>query len=156
MSANIIANKTIVAPSGAEGGALGASRASGASRPSYPYQTADPLLYSRLAEFARHNRNNPTEAESLLWGYLKGKGIGATFKRQHVIGDYIADFVCLDTKLIVELDGGYHQLPQQQMSDSQRTEWLGSKGYRVLRFTNEDLFNNIEGALRLIEENLYV
>jgi len=92
----------------------------------------------------------------LLWGYLKGKGIGATFKRQHIIGDYIADFVCLDTKLIVELDGGYHQLPQQQISDNMRKEWLESKGYRTLRFTNEDLFNDIEQVLHIIEENLYV
>ena len=136
-------SKTVEIPSGVVGRAF------------YPYQTADPLLYPRLLEFARHNRNNPTEAESLLWGYLKGKGIGVTFKRQHIIGDYIADFVCLDTKLIVELDGRYHQLPQQQISDSLRTEWLESKVYRVLRFTNEELFKNIDAVLHIIEENLY-
>ena len=136
-------SKTVEIPSGVVGRAF------------YPYQTADPLLYPRLLEFARHNRNNPTEAESLLWGYLKGKEIGVTFKRQHIIGDYIADFVCLDTKLIVELDGRYHQLPQQQISDSLRTEWLESKVYRVLRFTNEELFKNIDAVLHIIEENLY-
>ena len=141
---------SIEAPLGAVEGASGALRAS-----TYPYQTADPMLYPRLLDFARHNRNNPTEAESLLWDYLKGKSVGVTFKRQHIIGDYIADFVCLDTKLIVELDGGYHQLPQQQISDGQRTEWLESKGYRVLRFTNENLFNNIEEVLQTIEDNLY-
>ena len=135
-------NKPIEVPSGAIGGA-------------YPYQTADPILYPRLLEFARHNRNNPTEAESLLWEYLKGKGVGASFKRQHIIGDYIADFVCLDTKLIIELDGGYHQLLQQQISDSQRTKCLESWGYRVLRFTNEDLFNNIEEVVQTIENYLY-
>ena len=137
-------SKTKEAPSGA------------VVRAFYPYQTADPMLYPRLLEFAKHNRNNPTEAESLLWGYLKGKGIGVTFKRQHIIGDYIADFVCLDTKLIVELDGRYHQLSQQQISDRLRTEWLESKGYRVLRFTNEDLFKDIAAVLHIIEENLYV
>ena len=84
---------------------------------SYDYQTADPLLYPLLKDNAKYNRNHPTEAEELLWHYLSSDGLGVTFKRQHIIGDYIADFVCLSHKLIVELDGGYHQLPQQQMSD---------------------------------------
>lgn len=121
---------------------------------SYEYQTADPTLYPLLRDYARKNRNNPTEAESLLWDYLKADGLGVTFKRQHIIGDYIADFVCISSKLIVELDGGYHQLPQQQINDSQRTEWLESRGYKVLRFTNEELFNGIDNILDIINENL--
>ena len=121
---------------------------------SYEYQTADPTLYAILRDYARKNRNNPTEAESLLWNYLKADGLGAKFKRQHIIGDYIADFVCLSSKLIIELDGGYHQLPQQQINDSQRTEWLESRGYKVLRFTNEELFNGINNVLDKINENL--
>ena len=121
---------------------------------SYEYQTADPTLYPLLRDYARKNRNNPTEAESLLWDYLKADGVGVTFKRQHIIGDYIADFVCISSKLIVELDGGYHQLPQQQINDSQRTEWLESRGYKVLRFTNEELFNGINNVLDKINENL--
>ena len=121
---------------------------------SYEYQTADPTLYPLLRDYARKNRNNPTEAESLLWDYLKADGLGVTFKRQHIIGDYIADFVCISSKLIVELDGGYHQLPQQQINDSQRTKWLESRGYKVLRFTNEELFNGINNVLDKINENL--
>ena len=121
----------------------------------YDYQTADPTRYPQLREFARKNRNNPTEAESLLWEYLKSKGLGVTFKRQHIIGDYIADFVCLETKLIIELDGEYHQIPKQQESDVQRSEQLQSWGFRILRFTNEELFNNINKILTTIEENLY-
>jgi len=121
---------------------------------SYEYQTADPTLYPLLRDYARKNRNNPTEAESLLWDYLKADGLGVTFKRQQIIGDYIADFVCISSKLIVELDGGYHQLPQQQINDSQRTEWLESRGYKVLRFTNEELFNGINNVLDKINENL--
>jgi 5-methyltetrahydrofolate--homocysteine methyltransferase len=57
--------------------------------------------------------------------------------------------------LIIELDGGYHQLPLQQFNDAERTEWLQSKGYKVIRFTNDDLFSNIDGVLNTIEENLY-
>ena len=121
---------------------------------SYDYQTADPLLYHLLREHAAHNRNNPTEAEAALWEYLRADQLGVTFKRQHVIGDYIADFVCLDSKLIVELDGEYHKKEQQIVSDTQRTEWLESRGFRVIRFTNEDLFNGIDKVLDEIKNNL--
>jgi len=120
----------------------------------YDYQTADPALYHILRENAAYNRNHPTEAEALLWDYLSADGLGATFKRQHIIGDYIADFVCLSSKLIVELDGGYHQSEQQQASDAQRTEWLQSRGFRVIRFTNEQLFNGIDKVLDEIKNNL--
>ena len=121
----------------------------------YDYQTADPLLYKSLKEYARYNRNHPTEAETLLWDYLSGDSLGVRFRRQHIIGDYIADFVCLETKLVIELDGGYHQEERQQMADAERTEWLKSKGYRVVRFTNEYLFNNISQVLETIKENIY-
>ncbi|MBR6963391.1 MAG: endonuclease domain-containing protein [Prevotella sp.] len=119
---------------------------------SYDYQTADPLLYRLLKKFASYNRNHPTEAEALLWAYLRADALGVTFKRQHVIGEYIADFVCLSSKLIIELDGSHHQLPQQQCSDQKRTEWLESKGYRVIRFTNNELFNNMDIVLETIKE----
>ena len=121
----------------------------------YSYQTADPMLYPLLRDLARKNRNNPTEAETLLWNYLKNNGLGVTFKRQHIIGDYITDFVCMDSKLIVELDGGYHQLPQQQTNDAERTKWLENKGYKIIRFTNEELFENIDEVLEKIKEKLY-
>jgi guanylate kinase len=121
----------------------------------YEYQTADPAQYHLLKEYAEYNRNHPTEAESLLWQYLRGNALGESFKRQHIIGDYIADFVCLSMKLIIELDGGYHHTTEQQMNDRQRTEWLESKGYRVIRFTNEELFGNINNVLETIKEELY-
>ena len=120
----------------------------------YDYQTADPTLYHILREHAAYNRNHPTEAETLLWELLNADGLGVTFKRQHIIGDYIADFVCLTSKLIVELDGGYHQLEQQQISDEQRTKWLEGRGFRVIRFTNEELFNNVDRVLDTIKENI--
>ena len=121
----------------------------------YDYQTADPMQYALLKEYAQYNRNHPTEAEALLWEYLSANGLGVRFKRQHIIGDYIADFVCLSHKLVIELDGGYHQLGPQQTSDAQRTQWLETKGFRVIRFTNQELFNNIDKVLETIEENLY-
>ena len=121
----------------------------------YEYQTADPSQYHLLREYAQYNRNHPTEAESLLWEYLRAGALGVSFKRQHVIGDYIADFICLSQKLIIELDGAYHNTPKQELSDQQRTEWLESKGYCVIRFTNEELFSNIDKVLETIKDNLY-
>ena len=121
---------------------------------SYDYQTADSALYPLLRDYARKNRNNPTEAESLLWNYLKCDGLGVTFKRQHIIGDYIADFACISRRLIVELDGEYHQIPEQKASDDLRAEWLESRGYTVLRFTNNELFNGIDHVLDKIREYL--
>ena len=120
----------------------------------YEYQTADPSLYRELKKHASWNRNHPTEAENLLWNYLRSDGLGVTFKRQHIIGDYIADFVCLPKKLIIELDGGYHTLPSQRESDDLRSEWLQSKGFCVLRFNNNELFNNINEVLETIKESL--
>ena len=120
----------------------------------YDYQTADPMLYMRLKAYSKEMRRFATEAESILWEYLRAKQLGKTFKRQHIIGDYIADFVCLESGLIVELDGGYHQLPEQQINDELRTEWLEKYGFRVIRFKNEELLTNIDHCLEIIKASL--
>ena len=120
----------------------------------YDYQTADPMLYMRLKAYSKEMRKFATEAESILWEYLRAKQLGKTFKRQHIIGDYIADFVCLESGLIVELDGGYHQLPEQQINDELRTVWLEKHGFRVIRFKNEELLTNIDHCLEIIKASL--
>lgn len=120
----------------------------------YSYRTADGSLYGRLKELARHNRSNPTEAESLLWLMVKGGRLGRNFKRQHVIGCFIVDFVCIETKLIVEIDGGYHSQPGQQANDAERTAWLESKGFKVIRFSNAEVMQNTTNVLQQIKENL--
>ncbi len=107
-----------------------------------------------LKAYAKENRKNPTEAENILWDCLKERQLGQPFRRQHIIGDYIADFICIPSKLIIEIDGGYHQLPEQQVSDEQRQEWLESRGFTVIRFTNEEVINDIENVLETIEQNL--
>ena len=117
----------------------------------FGYEMADPLLYDKLKEFAFVNRKNPTEAESILWEYLKGKQTGFSFRRQHIIGPFIADFTCLSRKLIIEIDGGYHQLPEQQTSDEYRTQWLEDNGFFVLRFTNDEVVGNTKGVLDIIK-----
>ena len=105
-----------------------------------------------MKDFAEENRKHPTQAESILWEYLRGKQLGCAFRRQHIIGQYIADFICLEKNLIIEVDGGYHQLPEQQTSDEERTNWLNSQGLKVLRFTNEEIISNTEQVLNKIKE----
>ena len=118
------------------------------------WNTADPALYEKLKENAEEMRKNPTEAESVMWKMLRGKNLDAKFRRQHIIGDYIVDFVCLDKQLVIELDGGYHNDPEQQKLDRQRTNFLQSKGFSVLRFTNEEVLLNTEETISIIKNAL--
>ncbi len=83
----------------------------------------------------------------ILWKFLRSDQLGAHFRRQHIIGDYIADFACLPLRLIIELDGGYHELPTQQVNDEERTKWLENKGFKVIRFSNEKVLGDIEGTI---------
>ena len=119
-----------------------------------PWNTADPGLYEALKEKAERIRKNPTEAESAMWEMLRAKNLDAKFRRQHIIGDYIVDFVCLDTQLVVEIDGGYHNDPEQKELDRQRTNFLQSKGFSVLRFTNEEVIGNSDETIGIIKNAL--
>src|SRR5688572_23598202 len=102
---------------------------------------------------ARQLRARQTEAERLLWYLLRDRRLnGAKFRRQVPIGNYIVDFVCQEAKLVVELDGGQHT--EQVAYDTARTEWLVSVGYRVLRIWNNELFENEDGVLTAIYNEL--
>ncbi|WP_255452758.1 vitamin B12 dependent-methionine synthase activation domain-containing protein [Aquimarina sp. RZ0] len=119
------------------------------------WKTADPTLYGLLKEYAKKMRNQPTDAESYLWKALSGKKLnGYEFERQHIIGTYIADFICLKENLIVEVDGAIHQLPENKSSDKERTQWLESEGYKVIRFTNEEVIHELDVVLDKILEEL--
>jgi very-short-patch-repair endonuclease len=92
-------------------------------------------------------RSHPTDTEHRLWQILRAKRLaGWKFRRQPPIGRYRPDFVCHGAKLIVEVDGGHHC----QEDDGQRDEWLRSQGFRILRFWNNDVFENEEGVLIVI------
>lgn len=116
--------------------------------------TAAPDRYDLLKEFARNNRREMTMSETILWNALRSDFRGIKFRRQHPIGDYIADFLCLSEKLVIEVDGGYHIEPQQQQEDQWRTEYLQSKGYHVIRFKNEDVDTDVKSVIRRIKEEL--
>ena len=99
-------------------------------------------------------RREPTEAETILWHAISEDRLGVRFRRQHVIGDYIVDFVCLSKSLIIEIDGGYHNTDEQKTYDTLRTEWLELQGFTVIRFTNEQVLNNLEQVLHIIQQML--
>ncbi len=121
----------------------------------FGYERADPLMYGLLKNFAREHKKFPTQAESILWNALSGKKLnGFKFRRQHIIGEYIVDLVCLKESLVIEIDGGIHQLPENQSSDAERTAWLESKGYRVIRFKNEEVMLNIDSTIDRIKASL--
>ncbi|SNR75403.1 vitamin B12 dependent-methionine synthase activation domain-containing protein [Lutibacter flavus] len=121
----------------------------------FHWETANPVLYGLLKDYAKQMRKQPTEAESLLWDVLSGKKLdGHKFRRQHIIGNYITDFICLKTNLIIEIDGLIHQLPENKESDAERTFWLEEEGYRVIRFTNEEVLSNLDFVLSKIKKEL--
>ena len=97
----------------------------------------------------RKLRENSTDAELALWGYLRDRRLGGyKFRRQKQIGLYIADFVCCKSKVIIELDGGHHL--DRKEYDDERTLYLRSMGYTVVRFWNDEVFNNINSVLEVI------
>ncbi len=112
------------------------------------YETADPMTYGLLKNFVDEHRSHPTEAENVLWQLLGGKKLdGYKFRRQHIIGNFIADFVCLPKKLIIEVDGSIHQLHENKLNDEERTQLLNNKGFEVIRFTNDEVLHNSDAVL---------
>ena len=90
----------------------------------FGYETTDGSTYRLLLRNAKSNRRYATQAETVLWEYLRGERLGVRFRRQHPVYGYIPDFVCLKKRLVVEVDGGYHFIEDQQVSDEERTYYL--------------------------------
>ena len=118
------------------------------------YNTASPDRYLLLKDFAQTNKQFPTDAEKLLWEHIRAKQLSVKFNRQHIIGDYIVDFVCIEKKLVIEIDGGYHSEYEQIEKDEFRTQQLRDWGFSVIRFKNEDVLGDISGVLNKIKNNL--
>jgi adenine-specific DNA-methyltransferase len=99
---------------------------------------------------ARTLRKNMTDAERVFWRAIRDRQLsGAKFRRQFPIGRYVADFVCFEHRLVVEIDGGQHA---GSASDQKRTAWLASQGFRVIRFWNNEVLSNLEGVQIAISE----
>ncbi len=102
--------------------------------------------------FARYLRKNMTEAERALWQVLSNRALaGFKFRRQHPVGPYIVDFACLQTNLVIEIDGGQHC---DSPKDARRDDYLRSRKFDVLRFWNNDVLENIEGVCDVILRHL--
>jgi very-short-patch-repair endonuclease len=101
-----------------------------------------------LTQISKGLRQKQTEAEKILWLKLRNRQLDkAKFRRQHCIGSYIVDFACLENKRIIEIDGGQHSQTLTRENDEQRTQWLETAGYHVVRFWNSEVLQNTEGVL---------
>jgi len=116
------------------------------------FKTAYPERYELLKKYAKENRLKMTPSEQAVWEQLRNKQLGFCFRRQHPIGDYIADFFCYKLKLIIEIDGKYHEKSNQQEDDNARTTNLEALGYTILRFTNTEILCSMDRVLNKIRE----
>ena len=107
-----------------------------------------PVEDIKLVRLAQNLRNNMTKEEVILWQHIRNRQIENTkFRRQQQIGAYICDFVSFERRIVIELDGGQHNQNSQLLKDETRDAWLTSKGYKVLRFWNNEINNNLENVL---------
>jgi very-short-patch-repair endonuclease len=105
-----------------------------------------------LNNIAKNLRKKSTEAEKLLWRYLRLKQLeGLKFRRQQPIDNYMVDFVCFENRIVIEVDGGQHTIEKEK--DIERDNYLKKYGFKVLRFWNNDVLTNISGVLEVIREN---
>ncbi|MGR6980206.1 endonuclease domain-containing protein [Testudinibacter sp. P27/CKL/0425] len=106
---------------------------------------------ARLRQYAKQLRANPTDAEQNLWYHLRNRRLGGIkFLRQKIIGGYIVDFLSFDIQLIIELDGSQHNEDKQKQYDEERTHYLETQGFRVIRFWNDEILREMESVLEII------
>ncbi len=104
---------------------------------------------------ARELRKNSTIQERRLWNLLKNRQFhNLKFKRQQPMGSYIVDFICKEAKIIVEIDGGQHNELDNIKADNERTKYLEQLGYKVVRFWNNEVYENIEGVIKKLEQEI--
>ncbi len=115
---------------------------------------ADKTVYDLTKELARRHREEPTNEEEYLWQLLRGNKAGFHLRRQHIIGSYIVDFVCLKKMVTIEIDGGYHNDPEIKKYDEERTHFLKTNGFTELRFTNEEVKKDAAAVVQKITEVL--
>ncbi len=120
----------------------------------YKYMTARPSTYNLIKELQEQNKKNSTQAEQILWENLRSKKTGYKFRRQHIIDEFIVDFFCVEKKLIVEVDGQYHNQSKQKEADELRTQILNELGYKLIRFSNEQVIGDLDSVLNQISNKL--
>jgi len=124
----------------------------GARRADEGYKAMKRIPNQKL-QFSRRLRKRQTPQEIVLWSKLRNRRfLDLKFRRQHSIGNYIVDFICLEKKVIIEIDGSGHQ--EQKSYDNKRDIYFKEEGYKVLRFWNNEINNNLEGVLLKIEDSI--
>jgi leucyl-tRNA synthetase len=118
------------------------------------YETANSFAWNLLKENARTNRKKSTKAEEVLWQAIRNNQTEFKIRRQHAIEGFIVDFVCIPKKLIIEVDGGYHQDPNIVEYDKQRTQFLNDAGFEVIRFSNQEVINQTSEVFKSIQKKL--
>jgi leucyl-tRNA synthetase/very-short-patch-repair endonuclease len=124
------------------------------SRASEHYETANKKNYNILKGYGRRLKDEMTDAEKLLWEHLRHNKQGCHFRRQHIVGNFIADFLCLKERLIIEVDGPVHDYQKEE--DKGREEELKNLGFKIIRFSNEEVIDNTEAVLQKIREEIKV
>ena len=117
-------------------------------------ETARPSTYGLIKELSKEHKQNPTEEENILWQRLRTHQTGYHIRRQHIIDQYIVNFVCLDKRVTIEVDGGYHESEEQKVYDKQRTEFLTGLGFEEIRFKNEEVNQNVDEVVEKITQKL--
>jgi len=119
----------------------------------YKFWTTETSLWEKLKPIAKEMRRKPTEAERKLWQRLRRHGLqGYKFRHQHTIDRYIVDFCCPDIKLVIEVDGPIHRYQVEE--DKERQRYLEDKHYKVIRFSNDEVLNDLDNVLKKIKEYL--
>ena len=111
-------------------------------------------IHPAIRQFARELRKPQTPAETTLWNLLRNRNLKYKFRRQHPIDFFIIDFYCAEAKLLIEIDGSSHLEKEQQGYDQARTEYLEARGYKVIRFTNDNVRYNIPAVVTAIMEEV--
>jgi len=114
------------------------------------FYKANPLIFQKAEEL----RNNPTEAEQLLWHYLRQNELGIKFRRQHPASIYVLDFYAHSIRLAIEIDGSIHDLEDVKRNDTERQQHLESLGIKFLRYSNEDVFKNLDKVIDTIKQTI--
>jgi leucyl-tRNA synthetase len=114
--------------------------------------TSDAKTWNTLKDNARENRKEPTEAEDKFWQAVRDSTLSVKFRRQHAIGSFIVDFVCIEKKLVIEVDGSIHN--KQKREDEERTKIIEGQGFRVVRFSNDQVINSLSEVLQKVKSDL--
>jgi 5-methyltetrahydrofolate--homocysteine methyltransferase len=112
--------------------------------------TTNKIDWHQNIDHAKEHRSNQTEAEKIIWEHLRAKQLKFKFRRQHLIDKYIVDFVCLEKMVVLEIDGKYHEQIKEQ--DELRTSVLESLGFKVIRFTNDEVITNTDSVIKKIKD----